>query len=291
MSGSGSLRLIDVHSHLNFNAYKDDADEVIGRSLNQGIGLFVVGSQSTTSAEAVKLADGYDGIWAIIGLHPIHLFEREVDEEEVEFKSRKEDFDPEYYRSLATGSSRVVGIGECGLDYFHKPDGVGDGEFRRVQEAAFRAQIDLALELDLPLMVHCRDAHSDVADMIEEYVGAGKEPRGNIHCFTGTVAEAERYVGLGFHISFTGIVTYPPRAADKAAGRSLDDVIRAVPMEKILVETDAPYLSPVPHRGKRNEPAFVEFVAGKIAEVKGVDEDEVARVTLQNTRRLFGIGD
>jgi len=289
MSGNKTaVRLIDAHCHLNFNAYKEDAAAVIGRSLDKGIGLIAVGTQSATSSSAVELAGKYDGVWAIIGLHPIHLFSHEVDEEEEAFRSRSEKFDADLYRRLARSSSKVVALGECGLDYYHLPAEIPLQEQKAGQEAAFRAHLDLARELDLPVMIHCRDAHAEVANVLREYAGAGQPVRGDIHCFTGTWAEAERYLELGLYLSFTGIITFPPRAADKAAGKeTIQDVIRKTPLDRILVETDAPYLAPVPFRGKRNEPAYVNYVAAEVAKIKKLPVEEVERQTLQNTKDLF----
>ncbi|MBI4457479.1 TatD family hydrolase [Candidatus Uhrbacteria bacterium] len=281
--------LIDAHSHVNFNGYKKDADEVIRRAFDQGVAMLAVGSQLSTSERAVDYAERYDGIWAVIGLHPIHLFEQFVDEEEIQFKSRAEEFDPDAYRALAKRSKKVVAIGECGLDYYRLPDGVSQTEVAAKQKEVFRAQLDLSLELGLPIMIHCREAHADVAEILEEYAAAGKSVRGDIHCFTGTVAEAERYLKLGFYISFTGVITFPPRAADRAKGSPLDEVLRTVPLDKLLVETDCPYLAPVPQRGKRNEPAFVRYVAEYAAKVKGVPFEEFAAQTLKNTKQLFSL--
>ena len=283
------MELIDAHSHVNFNAYKDDANEVIQRSLDAGVGMFAVGSQSSTSERAIAYAEKYKGVWAVIGLHPIHLFEQVVDEEEIKFKSREEVFDVAKYRALAQSSDEVVAIGECGLDYYRLPDGVDVDIFKKVQADAFRAQIDLALELHLPIMVHCRNAHDDLADILEEYKGEGKYVSGQIHCFTGTVAEAKRYVDLGMYISFTGIITLPIKKLTLDTGETLLDVVKEVPLDRIIVETDAPYLSPVPNRGKRNEPAWVRHVAEKVAEVKGLTYEEVALATLTNTKILYGL--
>jgi len=283
-----AVRLIDAHCHLNFNAYKDDVDEVAARSLEQGIGFAVVGSQSTNSRRAVELAEKFDGAWAIIGLHPIHLFSQEVDEDEEAFKSRSEEFDPEFYRRLAKSSSKVVAIGECGLDYYHLPAAVPSETVKNEQARVFRAHLDLALELGLPAMIHSRDSADDIIKILKEYAAAGKQVRGDVHCFGGSWAEAERYLELGLYVSFTGIVTYPPRAADRLAGKeTLADVVRKMPLERIIVETDAPYLSPVPFRGKRNEPAYVKHVAAEIAKIKGLPVEEVEEQTLMNTKELF----
>lgn len=298
---TSDYRLIDIHSHINFNAYKEDAEEVIHRSLEQGIGMFAVGSQSTTSRRAVEYAEKYDGIWAVIGLHPIHLFEQDVDESEsgeelVRFKSRSESMDLDYYRELARNTEYVVGVGEIGLDYYHVPSGVDFDEFKMVQEQAFRDQIDLALELGLPVMVHSRDSadrdtdvHADIRSVLEDYVNAGKPVRGDIHCFSGGIQDLEKYLELGFYVSFTGNLTYKPRKSDLEKGETLQDVAKAVPLDRVLVETDAPYLSPVPHRGERNEPAYVQHVIGKLAELKGLPVDQVERQVRENVRQLFGV--
>jgi len=295
------MKLIDAHCHINFSAYKDDADEVIRRSLEQGIGMFAVGSQSTTSRRAVEYAARYDGVWAVIGLHPDHLFEQLIDESEtggesIHFRSRAEVFDPDLYRALIKESGKVVGIGECGLDYYHMPEGADPDEFQRRQDAAFRAQIDLALEFDLPLMIHSRnaadgstDVHRDIRAILAEYRDIGNPVKGDIHCFSGTVADMREYIALGMYISFTGNLTYKPRKADVERGETLWDVAREAPLDRILVETDAPYLSPVPHRGERCEPAYVRHVADKLAELKGLPPEEIYARTLENTKRLFGI--
>lgn len=283
------LKRIDAHSHVNFNAYKDDAEEVIARALADGTGMLAVGSQITTSARAVEYAESHDGIWAVVGLHPTHLFEHFVDDGEISYKSRKETFDPDVYRSLIKRSPKVIGIGECGLDYYRAPKNVPREEMRRRQEQAFRGHLDLAIELGLPIMMHCRDAHGDLAAILESYAAAGRRVRGDIHCFTGTWAEAERYLNLGLYISFTGIITFPPTAAQKAKGETLQDVVRKVPLERMLIETDAPYLAPVPHRGKRNEPSYVRHVGETAAALKGLPVEEVEARTLKNTIDLFGL--
>lgn len=282
------LKRIDAHSHINFNAYKDDAEEVIRRSVDDGTGMLAVGSQSTTSERAVEYAELHDGIWAVVGLHPTHLYDHVVDEQEVHYTSRNETFDPAFYGALAARSKKVVGIGECGLDYYRLPDGADHDAIKRKQHETFRMHLDLAHGLGLPVMIHCRDAHGDVASILEEYQAAGKAVRGDVHCFTGTWTEAERYLALGFYISFTGIVTFPPKASEKGKG-TLADVARRVPLESMLIETDAPYLAPVPHRGKRNEPAYVKHVGEFIAGIKGLDVAEVERQTLANTKNLFNL--
>lgn len=277
--------LVDTHCHINFAAYKNDIDEVIKRTLAENIWLNAVGSQIDTSRRAVALAEKYDGVFAIVGLHPTHLFAHEVDEEEVHFQSRQEDFSYKTYKELAS-HPKVVGIGECGLDYYHLPPELDLAEVKKKQAEVFLAQAELALELNKVLMVHCRDAHTDIQKIITPLLKRGL--KAVIHCFTGTKEEAELYLQLGCYISFTGIITFPPKKNAKDARPDVAEVIKAVPLDRLLVETDAPYLSPVPYRGKRNEPAYVRFVAEKIAEVKGLTVQEVAEQTVKNTGVVFG---
>lgn len=283
-----NLQRIDAHSHVSFRAYRDDEEAVIRRSLEEGTGMLAVGTRQETSREAIACADKYDGVWALVGLHPTHVFSSYVDENEMADVSKPEKFDIDAYRALAKSSPKVVGIGECGLDYFRLPEGADHVAIKADQRVAFRQQLDLAHELDLPVMIHCRDAHDDVAATLEEYRDAGKPIRGNVHCFTGTLAEAQRYLALGFYISFTGIVTFPPRKADLGKP-TLADVARELPLDRMLIETDAPYLAPLPHRGERNEPSYVKHVATFIGGLKGVSAEEVERQTLQNVRTLFRI--
>jgi TatD DNase family protein len=284
------MRLIDAHCHVNFQAYAADADEVIRRSLAKGIGLATVGTQFGTSAAAIVVAEKYDDVWAIIGLHPSHLFDQPADADENEAAHTAEVFDPDTYRRLAKSSRKVVALGECGLDYYHVPEGVDVELFKSRQREVFRAHLELANELVVGVMIHSRDAADDLTAILGEYHAAGRLPPADVHCFTGTWAEAQRYLNLGLFISFTGIVTYPQRKIDREAGlESLQSIVAKMPLDRLIVETDAPYLAPTPYRGKRNEPAYVERVAEEVARIKGLPVEEVERATLANTQRLFGI--
>src|SRR3989339_1230820 len=291
-----SFFLIDSHCHVQFRAYREDRDDVIRRSLAEGIHMIAVGTQSSTSKAAVETAEAYDGVWACIGLHPSHTCEQEfVDENEEEtngpggpIKTRCEVFDADFYRTLAQ-SPKVVAIGECGFDLYHLPEQLTKEEVVSHQEAALRGQMDLADVLNLPLVIHSRNAHVEQYELLKEYVEAGKlQRRGVIHCFTGTLEEAEAYLGIGFLLSFTGIMTFPPRKGEGEIS-PIQKVIQALPLESILVETDAPYLAPVPVRGQRNEPRHVVHVAAKIAELKGMTTEEIAEITSENAKRFFGI--
>lgn len=282
-------QLIDSHCHVHFNAYKDDMDEVIKRSLEKGVSMITVGTQKDTSAYGLEVAAKYEGVWATIGLHPNHTTEQEFwDDDELppeeqatpKIKTRSERFDMDYYRKLAE-HPKCVGIGETGLDYYRIPETADREEVMRVQEETVNAHFDLATEADLPVVIHCRDAYPRQAEMIKEHIEkGGLAKRGVIHCFTGTYEEAKAFLDLDFYISFSGIVTF---------AKELQEVAKQVPLERMLVETDAPYLTPAPDRGKRNEPWRVQYVAQKIAELKEVSLEEVAKQTLLNTEKVFDI--
>lgn len=277
--------LIDTHCHLHFRGFDENREDAIRRAQEAGVLMITVGTKARTSCDAVALAEKYKGMWATVGLHPGHLHPYPLDVEEG-IIPKPEDFDATIYRELAK-SSKVVAIGECGLDYYRIHEKADREEIRCKQQEVFRAHLDLACELNLPTIIHCRDAHTDVQTILKEYLAVGKlTRRGVIHCFTGTRAEAEAYLPLGFLISFTGILTFPPRKDQK---ETLADVVRALPLERIMVETDAPYLAPVPFRGKQNEPSYVRYVAEKIVEIKGVSLDRVAKQTSENAKNLFGI--
>jgi TatD DNase family protein len=282
------MRFIDTHCHVHFQAYKQDMDDVIERSLKEGVFMITVGTQSTTSKNGLAVAEKFDGVWTTIGLHPNHTCEQQFQDDLEEIKTRCESFDPAYYRELAK-HPKVVAIGECGLDYYRIPENLDRAEVMHKQDEEVRKQFDLADELNLPLVIHCRDAHREQQAIIREYIEAGKlARRGHVHCFTGTLEEAQGYIGLGFLISFTGIITFPPRKTEGPIS-PLQKVVRDVPLEKIMIETDAPYLTPIPHRGERNEPHYVRHVAEKIAELKRLPLEEVAEATFQNAVTLFNL--
>lgn len=272
-------RLFDTHAHVQFDAFKDDGHDVIRRTLAAGTWMNLVGSQIDTSKRAIEYAEQYpEGVYALIALHPIHLFSTYVDEDEIQFKSREEKFDPAVYRELVK-SKKVVGIGECGLDY-HRIEEVGQpiDVIKKKQREVFAQHIDLAIELNLPMEIHCRDAYDDVYDIVKQY----PKLRAIMHCYLGTWEQAQKFLNLGFLISISGIVTFKN-------AKALQEVARHVPIEQMVIETDCPYLTPEPHRGKRNEPAYVEFTAQKIAALKGMTLQEVAEKTTANARNFFTI--
>lgn len=282
--------LFDTHCHVHFNAFKDDMDDIVKAALTDDIAMITVGTQKDTSANAVALAERHEHVWASVGLHPSHLLPGHVDEDEVAFRSRNETFDPDYYRGLLQ-HPKVVAVGEMGLDYYHEHQEIPFKEQKRLQGALFTEGAELARSEHLPIIVHCRDAHDDQIELLTKIYGpyvSGDPLRGVIHCFTGTSRDAQRYFDLGFLIGFTGIITYPPRKRDVDEGRELlVDIVKWAPLEKILVETDAPYLAPVPHRGKRCLPQYVRHVAKRVAELKGIDAHEVEAQTTKNTLNLF----
>ena len=255
--------LIDSHAHIQGKEYAGERDAVIARAREAGVEkIIAVGGAGDMSSnlEAIALADSFSNIHATVGMHPHDA--KDVGEGELH-----------RLREL-TSHPRVIAVGETGLDYYysHSP--------HDVQCRVFSHFIHMARETGLPIVVHERDAAREAAELLREE-GAG-ELRGVIHCFTGSYEAACAYLDLGFYVSFTGIITF--KNADP-----LREVVRKVPLERILVETDSPFLTPVPHRGKRNEPAYVRLVAETIASVKALPLEEVAQVTSGNAQALFGI--
>ena len=277
-------KYIDIHSHVNFTAFDADRDEVIRRTLDNDTWFMNVGTQIDTSRRAVELANKYkEGVYAIVGLHPIHTGASYHDEKELgeggkEFTSRGETFNKEVYRELLN-NPKVVAIGECGLDYYRC-----DEESITKQKQAFILQIELANEFNKPLMLHIRNnpkdkklnAYHDVFDLLKKY----SKVKGDVHFFAGTWEDAKKFLGIGFTLSFTGVVTFT---------HDYDEVIRNTPLNMIMSETDSPYVSPIPYRGKRNEPVYVREIVKKIAEIKKLPEEEVAKAIVANAKRLFGI--
>jgi TatD DNase family protein len=255
--------LIDSHAHIQGKEYVNEVDAIIERAREAGVEkIIAVGGAGDMSSntEAIALAATYDNVYATVGMHPHDA--KDVGEGEL--------------RELRTLTShpRVVAVGETGLDYYynHSP--------HDVQRRVFTHFIHMARETGLPIVVHERDAAQEAAELLRSE--GGGDLRGVIHCFTGDYAAACVYLDLGFYLSFTGIITF------KNAG-PLREVVRKVALERMLVETDSPYLTPVPHRGKRNEPAYVRFVAETIAEIKGMALEEVAQSTTRNVQDLFKI--
>ena len=260
MMENRSGALIDSHAHIYYSDFENDFEEMIKRAEDAGVtAIVVVGTDIASSRQSVELAEKYPHLYAAVGIHPHEAGTVAEDCYDV-------------IRDLAVGSSKVVAIGEIGLDFYR------DRSPRHLQEQVFRRFLKLAAELDKPVIVHDRDAHGEVMDIIREE----SVRKGVLHCFSGDPAMAAEAAALGFFISIPGTITYP-------TNQSLRQVVQTVSIEQMLIETDCPYLSPVPHRGKRNEPAHVRMVAEKIAELKGLTFDDVARITTKNSGELFGI--
>lgn len=253
--------LVDTHAHLDFPELERDLDSVLDRASRAGVREIVtIGIDLESSRKAVKLAGLHDRIYATVGIHPHGA--RRIDDATLDS-----------LRSLA-GGDKVVAIGEIGLDYYR------DRQPRPVQQECFRQQVELACELGLTAVFHVRDAHEDFLRLVEPY--AQKLRRGVLHCFSGDWKVAEAALALGFHLSIPGTVTYPKAEVQH-------EVVRRCPIDSLLIETDAPFLAPVPFRGKDNEPAYVLYTAQKIAQLRGCTLDDVARHTTMNARDAFGI--
>ncbi|MBI4789355.1 MAG: TatD family hydrolase [Chloroflexi bacterium] len=250
--------LVDAHCHLDDEQFGDDLDAVVARAVDAGVvAIVTAGGDVASSQVAVALAEKYEQVYAAVGIHPHHA----ASFGETALKE---------IRALAQ-HRKVVAIGEIGLDFHY-----ADGAPREVQERNLIAHLDLAEELGKPVVIHDRDAHRAVMDILRQRNG---KPRGMLHCFSGDLEMARQAIDLGYLISFAGNVTF-------SNARQLQAIARAITLDRILIETDAPYLSP--KRGRRNEPANVAEVAAKIAELMGVEESVVATTTAQNSKRLFG---
>ena len=276
-------KLIDVHTHVQFAAYEKDFKAVIERSLANGIWLVNVGTQKDTSKRAVDIAGNYkEGVYAVVGLHPIHTEKSHHDFQELgsgetakAFTSRGEEFDYEYYKELGS-NPKVLAIGECGLDYYRLAE-----ESKKRQADSFEIQISLAYELNKPLMIHCREAFPDLIKLLKNNKSKLKtDYPGVIHFFGGTIDEAKELIDMGFYFSFGGVTTFT---------NNYDEAVKLVSLERILLETDAPYVAPIPFRGKRNEPAYVVYIAEAIAKILGVSKEEVAERTTDNARKVLRI--
>lgn len=267
-------KLFDIHAHVNDTRFDPDRMNVLARMRERDIFAIMVGTDYKSSQEVAMMASFTEGVFASVGVHPID--------------DRNERFREPFFAELVSGA-RVVAVGECGLDYSRLSD-VGDPLSEKArQRELFEAQIDFALAHNLPLMLHVRDgdkaladAHRDVLALLAQKKGmAGDRLRGNVHFFSQTIDIAQEYFALDFTISFTGVITFSDE---------YDEVVRKAPLDHIMSETDCPYVTPVPYRGKRNEPMFVEEVVKKIAELRGEDFETVRTALVSNATRVFNIG-
>lgn len=288
--------LIDTHSHLNFSAFKDDFDKVIEQSLKNDTWMINIGTNYETSKKAIEIAENYpQGVYASVGLHPINLDIGlvKMKKDELEGSHFEKDFDYEKYKKLAK-SKKVVAIGEIGLDYYWKPKTKRKLElFKEKQRTVLCQQLNLAKELNLPVIFHCRFAHDDLISTLQNlYHNFGVRRKngilaGVIHCFTGTWEQAKKYLEMGFYLGFNGIIFK----------LNLNEIIKKTPLERILIETDCPYLTPPAarrsfseggqKREERNEPIYVKYIAEKIAQIKNLSLEEIAKITTENAKNLF----
>ncbi len=254
-------KYFDIHSHLNFHDYDVDRDEVMKRLASTETATIVVGTDFESSKWAVEIADKYENVYACIGVHP-------VDDPKIVFEKAR-------FEELVK-HPKVVAVGECGIDLFRIDK---EKDFER-QKKLFIEQIEFAVKHDKPIMIHSRDAYDEVFEILEPLIKLyGSKLRGNSHFFTGTLEQAQRYWAIGFTTSFTGVITF---------ARDYDEVIKNAPLNMIMSETDAPWVSPTPYRGKRNEPSYVSEVAKKIAEIRGEDLDVVRSALVTNALNMIG---
>lgn len=276
--------LIDTHAHINFIDFKDDADEAIHRALDNDTWMILVGSQYKTSKRALEYANKYDqGVYAAIGLHPIHLQDIEAKGDDYSFNTKAEEFNYDSYAKLIQ-FQKVIAIGEIGLDYYHIKLTDSVAQAKKKQKEVFIQQLELARQNHLPVIIHCRQAHDDLYKILEEFKQEHDiptdQPWGVVHCFSGDEDLAWKYFNLGLMISFTGLITF---------SKQWDDLIRRAPLDKIMIETDSPYMTPEPYRGERNEPVLVQYVAQRIADIKNIKFDKVAQITTENAKKLFNL--
>ena len=280
-------QFFDTHAHVNFNAFREDGEEVLRRALDAGISVVNVGSQLSTSRRAVEYVKKFDGrgIYAAVGLHPIQLNRRVIEHRDdesdwelpvQEIRTSGESFEYGAYLEIARDPG-VVAIGEVGLDYHHFEEGDDIPALKAKQKRVLREFVRLANEVGKPMLIHCWDAYDDLLVLLDE---VSPEKHGVIHSFIGSHKTAQKFLERGWNVGVNGIATYSD---------SYDRLIREVPLERIVIETDCPYLTPVPHKGERNEPSFVRLVAEKVASVKGLSLDEIALATTGNARRMFGL--
>ena len=260
-------KYIDIHSHLNLEQFDLDREEVIQKLKDENISTITIGVDYKSSVFAVELAEKHNNLFTSVGMHPTD--------------SQGEEFNYEQMLALAK-NKKVVAIGECGLDYFRK----NDKEFKIKQKEVFNLHIKLALEINKPLMIHARpskgtmDAYNDVLDILETYKNVNPNLMANFHFFSGDLNIAKIVVGLGFTLSFDGPITF---------STDYDQIIKEVPIESIMAETDSPFAAPTPYRGKRCEPQMVREVVKRIAEIKGLSLEETLNIINKNIKRVFGI--
>ncbi|MCK9187092.1 MAG: TatD family hydrolase [Candidatus Colwellbacteria bacterium] len=292
-------KYIDTHAHLQFSNFDGDREEVIERTLNFGMWVVNSGSNSKTSKKAIEIAENYkEGVYATVGIHPSHAKisnlksqnlklqpkTDNLDNNEITEESGVEDFDGEKMRMLAA-HPKCVAIGECGLEYFSSGEAIDNSN---EQEEMFLQHIELASEIKKPLVIHCRNAYADTIRILKENRNKLLDDRpGVMHFFSGTEGDMYELLDLGFIFSFGGAITFSPKKGQE----DIAGLVYKAPFEAIMLETDCPFVAPVPYRGKRNEPLYAIETAKKIAEIKNMSLEEVADITTGNALRFFAIGD
>ena len=270
--------LIDTHCHLNFKAFRDDVDQVVQKAKKAGVGkMIVVGVDLKTSQRAIKLAQKYKSLYASVGIHPHHVSSLTHDAAQHHDKLMKK-------LTVLAKNQKVVAIGETGLGYYiYKNSKYGQikltEKIKNRQKIFFNLHLDLAKQLNLPLIIHCRQAFDDLLEILNVKTKLLKL-EGVLHCFEGKIPHLFQALDLGFKVGFDGNITYPSR-------NDLKSLIKITPIEKILLETDSPFLTPEPFRGKRNEPKNIKIIAQKIAHLKNISSEEVAKKTTANADFLF----
>lgn len=266
------MKLIDSHCHLDFEPLKNEQEAIVERAYKAGVEKFInVGSSLRGSRDSIEIANKYPHIWASVGLHP-HDAETVSDLDNIIDELRE-----------LSKNDKVVAVGECGLDFFTADSKQLTIDSKRRQRELFNVQLALAADISLPIIVHTREAEEETLSQLSAVSGQLSQ-KGVIHCFTYSPDFAKKLLGLGFYIGFTGFVTF-----DQSKFDHIRESANIVPIDRILIETDAPLLAPEPYRGKTNEPAYVMEVAKKIAEIKKLSFEEVAEKTTQSAERLFGI--
>jgi TatD DNase family protein len=270
--------MVDVHCHLNLHAFDNDYEEVAKRAFDAGVRIIInTGTSIPSSRRAVELAQKFDNMYAIVGVHPHH-----ADKADREFEGELQHDWFDNLKKLAS-EPKVIAIGEVGLDYYkYKSNGIVD---KKIQEETFRKQIELSIDIGLPLQIHNRHAGEDIVRILAEHKSKFQDPPGMFHCFAGTYEVLKDALDLGFYIGFDGNVTYKGIAPGESV--ALSDLAKKVPLDRILVETDAPFLTPVPLRGTRNEPKNVIIVGEYIASLKNISSEKFSSVIDKNVKRVF----
>ncbi|MEI6396689.1 MAG: TatD family hydrolase [Candidatus Taylorbacteria bacterium] len=268
------IKYIDIHGHVNFSVYDIDREAVFTRAKDAGVGMIIIGTDFESSKKAVELASQYENVWATVGVHPTDDVCGKPGVVQI--------FDYDRFKALAL-NPKVVAIGECGLDYFHPKSMSGTHIDHDAQLAMFLEHIKLANEVNKPLMLHVRNSSTTQISAYREAVSILKQHakvRANFHFFAGTREDVEAIIDIGGMVSFTGVITFT---------RDYDNIIKHIPLENIMSETDCPYVSPIPYRGKRNEPVYVIEVVKALANIHEDGETAIAKQVLENAVKFFGL--